>query len=64
MELHYHHNTFKESNIPNKAPDSLETSDFWSNIWSIPGMIIIYHFKCWKCENGHKENDQLENNWS
>ena len=27
------------SNIPNKAPDYLEASEFWSNIWSIPGMI-------------------------
>ena len=27
------------SNIPNKAPDSLEASEFWSNIWSMPGMI-------------------------
>ena len=27
------------SNIPNKAPDSLEALEFWSNIWSMPGMI-------------------------
>ena len=27
------------SNIPSKAPDSLEASDFWCNISSIPGMI-------------------------
>ena len=25
------------SNIPNKAPDAQEASEFWSNIWSIPG---------------------------
>ena len=49
-ELHYHQNTlfaanqkqfYQEldgrSNIPNKAPDSQEASEFWSNIWSIPG---------------------------
>ena len=49
-ELHYHQNTlfatnqkqfYQEldgrSNIPNKAPDAQEASEFWSNIWSIPG---------------------------
>ena len=49
-ELHYHQNTlfatnqkqfYQEldgrSNIPNKAPDAQEVSEFWSNIWSIPG---------------------------
>ena len=25
------------SNIPNKAPDAQEASEFWSKIWSIPG---------------------------
>ena len=25
------------SNIPNKAPDAQEFSEFWSNIWSLPG---------------------------
>ena len=25
------------SNIPNEAPDAQQTSEFWSNIWSIPG---------------------------
>ena len=25
------------SNIPNEAPDAQETSEFWNNIWSIPG---------------------------
>ena len=25
------------SDIPNKAPDAQEASEFWSNIWSIPG---------------------------
>ena len=49
-ELHYHQNTlfatnqkqfFREldgrSNITNVAPDAQEASEFWSNIWSIPG---------------------------
>ena len=49
-ELHYHQNTlflakqkqfFQEfdgrSNIPNKAPDAQEASEFWRNIWLIPG---------------------------
>ena len=25
------------SNIPNEAPDAQKTSEFWNNIWSIPG---------------------------
>ena len=25
------------SNIPNEAPDVRKASEFWSNIWSIPG---------------------------
>ena len=49
-ELHYHQNTlfatnqkqfYQErdgrSNIPNKASDAQEASEFWSNIWSISG---------------------------
>ena len=49
-ELHYHQNTlfatnqkqfYREldgrSNITNVAPDAQEASEFWSNIWSIPG---------------------------
>ena len=49
-ELHYHQNTLfatnqkqfcqeidGRSNIPNKVPDAHEASEFWSNIWSIPG---------------------------
>ena len=49
-ELHYHQNALfatnqkqfyqklhGHSNIPNKAPDAQEASEFWSNIWSIPG---------------------------
>ena len=49
-ELHYHQNALfatnqkqfyqkldSHSNIPNKAPDAQEASEFWSNIWSIPG---------------------------
>ena len=49
-ELHYYQNTlfatnqkqfYQEldgcSNIPNEAPDAQEASEFWSNIWSIPG---------------------------
>ena len=49
-ELHYHQITllatnqkqfYQEldgrSNIPNKVPDAQEASEFWSNIWSIPG---------------------------
>ena len=49
-ELHYYQNTlfatnqkqfYQEldgrSNIPNKALDAQEASEFWSNIWSIPG---------------------------
>ena len=36
----------RRSNIPNKAPDSLETSEFWSNICSIPEMIMMSHYKC------------------
>ena len=49
-ELHYHQNAlfatnqkqfFREldgrSNITNVAPDAQEASEFWSNIWSIPG---------------------------
>ena len=49
-ELHQHQNTlfaknqkqfYQElngrSNIPNEAPDAQEASEFWSNIWSIPG---------------------------
>ena len=27
------------SNIPHKAPGFLEASEFWSNTWSMPGMI-------------------------
>ena len=49
-ELYYYQNTlfatnqkefYREldgrSSIPNKSPDSQEASEFWSNIWSIPG---------------------------
>ena len=49
-ELHYHQNTLFATNhkhfyqehdgrgkIPNKSPDAQEASEFWSNIWSIPG---------------------------
>ena len=49
-ELHYHQNTLfatnkkqfyqeldDRSNIPNKPLDAQEASEFWSNIWSIPG---------------------------
>ena len=49
-ELHYHQNTLfatnqkqfyqeldDRSNIPNKAPDAQGASEFWRNIWLIPG---------------------------
>ena len=49
-ELHYHQNPLFATNqkqfyqeldggrnIPNKAPDAQEASEFWSNIWSIRG---------------------------
>ena len=49
-KLYYHHNNlfvtnqnqfYQEldgcSNIPNKASEDQEASEFWSNIWSIPG---------------------------